>query len=168
MPCPEKKRVDFTGHPSNHFSGCRLNGGIYTGIFGRCFEFKWYIYGIFWQNYNLIPSLSFKTILRHKISKEVMTPLSRFSNWSEQAVNILRKKYWKYMGIFMRFQKTFSALLENISSKKERSVISKIFYYSHMRDGIERGNIFGSLLYKLRFLKNIRNSNNTCNSNSFM
>ena len=25
---PEKNRVDFTGYPSNHFSGCRLNGRI--------------------------------------------------------------------------------------------------------------------------------------------
>ena len=25
---PEKIWVDFTGYPSNHFSGCRLNGQI--------------------------------------------------------------------------------------------------------------------------------------------
>ena len=25
---PEKNRVDFTGYPSNHFSGCRLNGWL--------------------------------------------------------------------------------------------------------------------------------------------
>ena len=27
---PEKNRVNFTGHPSNHFSGCRLNGWVST------------------------------------------------------------------------------------------------------------------------------------------
>ena len=30
---PEKNKVDFTGYPSNHFSGCRLNGCIIAYIF---------------------------------------------------------------------------------------------------------------------------------------
>jgi hypothetical protein len=29
----EKNRGDFTGYPSNHFQGCRLNGGLFFNLF---------------------------------------------------------------------------------------------------------------------------------------
>ena len=52
---PEKNRADFTRYPSNHFQGCRLNGGVYHNNFWNKITF-------------LIPSLYFACISPNMLS----------------------------------------------------------------------------------------------------
>ena len=71
---PEKNRVDFTGYPSNHFPGCRLNGRICEYIF----DFLKKCVPITEIPEIMFPFQDFSTVFDSNLKIEAKTPRKNF------------------------------------------------------------------------------------------